>query len=127
MIGSTIKQLRLERNKSQEALALEAHVSSGYLSKLERELYKAPSQEVLGRIAAALKIPIAELYRAAGIEHLLVTPDPALEPLLVAFASKLDNLPKRDRDIVVGELRRIFNEENKAEAEQGGPGMAAVR
>ncbi len=116
MIGPTVKQLRLERNKSQEALSLDAHISSGYLSKLERGLYKAPSQEVLSRIAAALEITTAELYRTAGVEHLLIVPNPLLEPLLEAFAPKLNDLPRRDRDIVVGELKRIFNEESAAEA-----------
>ncbi len=113
MIGPVVRQLRLERNLSQEALASTAHVSSGYLSKLERGLYKAPSNEVLSRIAAALSIPTIELYRAAGIEHLLARSHPTLEPLLEAFARKLDSLAKRDRDIIMSELRRIFSEESE--------------
>jgi HTH-type biofilm formation transcriptional regulator len=46
MIGPVVKQFRLQRNLSQEALANTAHVSSGYLSKLERGVYKEPSIEV---------------------------------------------------------------------------------
>ncbi len=126
MIGPTIKQLRLGRNKSQEALSLDAHISSGYLSKLERGLYKVPSQEVLSRIASALGISTAELYRAAGIEHLLVTPNPLLEPLLEAFAPKLNDLPRRDRDIVVGELRRIFKEESSPETGDAGERLQRI-
>ena len=47
MIGPVVRQLRQQRKLSQEALANTAHVSSGYLSKLERGVYKAPSIEVL--------------------------------------------------------------------------------
>ena len=111
MIGPVVRKLREQRKLSQEALANSAHVSSGYLSKLERGVYKAPSGEVLGRIAAALSIPTADLYRAAGLDHLLAERDPALEPLLESFAPKLNDLPKRDREIIVRELRRVFREE----------------
>ena len=104
----------MERNLSQESLASSARVSSGYLSKLERGLYKQPSYEVLSRIAMALSVPVAELYRAAGIEHLLVESDPSLEPLLEAFAHRLDDLPKRDHEIILGELRRILLQESEA-------------
>ena len=116
MIGPVVRQLRLDRRLSQESLANSAHVSSGYLSKLERGVYKAPSSEVLTRLANALDITPAELYKAAGLEHLMDLQDPALEPLLESFAPKLDRLAKRDRDIIVGELRRIFREEAEAKA-----------
>ncbi len=114
MIGPVVRQLRQERHLSQEALASSARVSSGYLSKLERGLYKAPSYEVLSRIAAALSLPPIELYRAAGIEHLMVGKDPRLEPLLETFAPKLEELPKRDRDLIMSEIRRVFREEEEA-------------
>ena len=41
-------------------------------------------------------------------------PDPALEPLLEAIAPKLDGLPKRDREIITSELKRIFRDEGEA-------------
>ncbi len=101
----------MQRKLSQETLAKAARVSSGYLSKLERGVYKAPSGEVLGRIAGALSVTPAELYKAAGMEDFLVEHDPALTPFLADFAPKLDHLPKRDHDIIVGVLRRVFQEE----------------
>jgi transcriptional regulator with XRE-family HTH domain len=113
MIGPVVRRLRQERSLSQEALANSAHVSSGYLSKLERGMYKAPSARVLSRIADALSIPTAELYRAAGLEHMLVEADPNLEPLLESFAPKLRDLSKRDREIINAELRRILLEERE--------------
>lgn len=115
MIGPTVRRLRQERNLSQEALANSAKVSSGYLSKLERGLYKAPSNRVLSQIAAALSLPTAELYRAAGMEHLLVDADPQLEPLLESYAGRLSHLPRRDREIVASEIRRILLEEKEKE------------
>ena len=113
MIGPTIRKLRQERELSQETLASSAQVSSGYLSKLERGVYKQPSFEVLSRIATALQIPVADLYRAAGIEHLLAEADPTLEPVLEGYASRLSDLPKRDRDLIMGEIHRIIREESE--------------
>lgn len=114
MIGPIVRRIRQERGLSQETLALSAHVSSGYLSKLERGLYKQPSFEVLSRIAGALSIPTADLYRAAGIEHLLGEDSPSLEPIRDTLTLRLDDLPKTDREIIESELRRIILEENEA-------------
>ena len=114
MIGPIVKQFRLQRNLSQETLANNAHVSSGYLSKLERGVYKEPSIEVLSRIAAALSIAPLELYRAAGIEHLYHQQDPSLGSLVEAFTLQLDDLPRRDREIILSELRRILRDEIEA-------------
>lgn len=115
MVGPIVKQLRLQRKLSQEALANTAHVSSGYLSKLERGVYKAPSSEILGRIAVALSIAPADLFKAAGLDHLLDDQDARLEPLMESFAPKLNSLPKRDREIMLAELRRIFRAEAEGE------------
>ncbi|HEX9988986.1 MAG TPA: helix-turn-helix transcriptional regulator [Chloroflexia bacterium] len=113
MIGPTVRRLRLERQLSQEALANAAHVSSGYLSKLERGVYKQPSHEVLSRIAGALSVPTVELYKQAGMDHLLVESDPNWESLLGLFTPKISDLPRRDREIILGELRRILKEESE--------------
>ena len=112
MIGPVVKSLRLERKLSQEALANSAHVSSGYLSKLERGLYREPSYEVLSRIAGALDVPTSDLYLAAGLEHLIAEADPTLEPVMEPYNEKLSDLPRRDRQIIMTEIRRIFLEEN---------------
>jgi len=112
MIGPVVKSLRLERKLSQEALANSAHVSSGYLSKLERGLYREPSYEVLSRIAGALEVDTADLYIRAGLEHLIAEADPSLEPVMEPYEGKLEDLPRRDRQIIMTEIRRIFLEEN---------------
>ena len=114
MIGPTIRRLRQERGQSQETLASSAQVSSGYLSKLERGVYKQPSFEVLSRIATALEMPASDLYHAAGIGHLLIDSDPALEPILEGFSNRLHDLPKRDRDLIMAEIHRIIREEGQS-------------
>ena len=113
MIGPIVRRLRTERGLSQETLADTAHVSSGYLSKLERGVYRQPSYEVLSRIATALSVPVADMLRDAGMEHLLLQADPSLEPVLESFAAKLNDLPKRDRDLIMIELQRIVREESE--------------
>lgn len=111
MIGPVVKQWRLQRKLSQEALAAAAHVSSGYLSKLERGIYKAPSGDVIRRIAEALSVTPAELYKAAGMEDFVDEHDPLMVPFLADFGPKLNHLPKRDRDIILGEVARILRDE----------------
>jgi transcriptional regulator with XRE-family HTH domain len=113
MIGPVVRNLRQERKLSQEALARAAGVSSGYLSKLERGLYKEPSYDVLNRIAGALSIPTPRLYTDAGLEHLLAEADPAFEPVLEPYARALSGLPRRDRQIITSEIRRIVLEESR--------------
>jgi transcriptional regulator with XRE-family HTH domain len=117
MIGPVVRRLRQERNLSQEELANAARVSSGYLSKLERGLYRQPSGEVLARIAHALGIAPSDLYRAAGMDYLLIESDPAFEILLKTLMAKLEDLPDRDRQIIAAELRRILLEEKEANGE----------
>jgi transcriptional regulator with XRE-family HTH domain len=127
MIGPVVKNLRLERGLSQEGLANLAHVSSGYLSKLERGLYKEPSYEVLSRIAGALQVSTPHLYQVAGMEHLLAEADPNFEPVAQQFAPKLVDLPKRDRAIILTEIRRVFLEEADAGKKSGAVGSNSAR
>jgi transcriptional regulator with XRE-family HTH domain len=127
MIGPVVKNMRLDRGLSQEGLAELAHVSSGYLSKLERGLYKEPSYEVLSRIAGALQIPTAQLYKEAGMEHLLAEADPSFEPVAQEFAPRLAGLPKRDRGIILTEIRRVILEETEEARKPGSAGNGTAR
>jgi len=74
-------------------------------------MYKEPSREVLSRIANALSIPPADLFKEAGLDHLLLEDNPSLESAVDSFAPKLTRLPRRDRDIILGEIRRILHTE----------------
>ena len=59
-LSINIKALRKERKLAQERLALEAGVDRTVVSKIDREVSN-PSLEVLVKLAAVLKIPVARL------------------------------------------------------------------
>lgn len=65
-IGAAIRQIRLERGATQEAVALEAGTFAGNISKIERG-QQLPSLDLLEKIAAALQTRVSSLYlRAEG-------------------------------------------------------------
>jgi DNA-binding transcriptional regulator YiaG len=66
-LGSKIKRLRQARNLSQDRLAIESHVDQSGLSKFERGKDRAMGRAPLERIAAVLKVTLAELV--AGTDH----------------------------------------------------------
>lgn len=110
MIGQTVRRLREEHGLSQDDLAGAAHISNGYLSKLERGLAQ-PSAAVLQRLAGALAVPLADLYIAAGLGHLLVAVEPNLDPALELYVHQIDSLPQQDRAIIIRVLENILAEE----------------
>jgi len=57
-----LKQLRAARRLSQEALARKAHVSRGYLARLELGRHD-PTLSILRWLAKALRVRIAELVK----------------------------------------------------------------
>lgn len=65
-LGGAIKQARLERQISQEELALLAGVDRSYLGRVERG-DNNPATLTLVKIAAALGISVAELFSTAGL------------------------------------------------------------
>jgi transcriptional regulator with XRE-family HTH domain len=56
-----LRAARAELGLSQEALAARAEINTSYLSQIERGR-KAPSVDVLARLAAAVNLPVAELF-----------------------------------------------------------------
>jgi transcriptional regulator with XRE-family HTH domain len=59
--GRRLRQLRRERDLTQEQLAEVAEVSVDLVSNIERGV-NAPSFETLERLAAALSLPIKDLF-----------------------------------------------------------------
>ena len=94
MIGQMVRQLREKHGLSQEDLALAARISSGYLSKLERGLAQ-PSAAVLQRLAGALAVPLADLYTAAGLGHLLAAREPDSTPPWSYTSTRSTRCPSR--------------------------------
>ncbi len=66
MVGKRIRCLRQSHGLSQEALAYKASISQAHLGQIERAV-KNPTVDTIGKIAAALDVPVEELFRDAGI------------------------------------------------------------
>jgi len=89
-LGSTLRRLREERGWSQAQLAIKAGVPRSNISLIELGRLANPRADVLLNLAKALKIPVEELYEAAGyikgarIVKPLETPEEILDKLRVA-------------------------------------------
>ena len=59
-VGTRIRDFRIKRHLSQEALALNSGMYPAYLGKIERG-EKCPTVDTLSKICDGLKIPISEL------------------------------------------------------------------
>lgn len=67
LIARNVRRLRVERDISQEALALDAGIDRTYMSRLEREgEAENPSLSVLESLASVLKVDIRELFEPRG-------------------------------------------------------------
>lgn len=64
LLGRAIRELRLERDLTQEALAHGAGITVGHLSKIERGQSNA-TWETAAAIASGLDIPLARLASKA--------------------------------------------------------------
>ncbi|MEE0111230.1 MAG: helix-turn-helix transcriptional regulator [Oscillospiraceae bacterium] len=60
-LGQRIRELRTEQHMSQEELSFKAGISPAHLGQIERAL-KNPTIDTIAKIAAALDIPIADLF-----------------------------------------------------------------
>ena len=71
--GLKLKELRLSRGMSQGDLASQAHVTTNYISRLEKG-GAAPGIDLVARLAAALGVQIADLLpMTPGLDDLEVT------------------------------------------------------
>ncbi len=71
-LARTIRQLRRDRELSQEALANAAGIHPKHLSEIERG-NKEPRATTLARIAEALRVPVGDLYGPSddpGADHI---------------------------------------------------------
>lgn len=65
-LGALVRRLRRKREQTLGDLAERIPMSASNLSRLELGKQGPPSDEVIERIAAALKVDAAELLKAAG-------------------------------------------------------------
>jgi XRE family transcriptional regulator of biofilm formation len=60
-LDQVIRELREKKGLTQEELAFKAKVTPGYVAQLELGIRKNPSLDVVGRLARALGVRLAEL------------------------------------------------------------------
>ena len=105
-----VRQLREKHGLSQEDLALAARVQQRLFVQAG-----ARAGPTVGCRAAtvgrALAVPLADLYTAAGLGHLLAAREPDLDPALELYVHQIDSLPQQDRAIIIGVLQTILAEE----------------
>lgn len=66
-LADRVRSLRCRRGLTQEAFATRSGISVSFVSLLERGI-RSPSYETLVRIAQALEVPLAELFRQVAPE-----------------------------------------------------------
>lgn len=66
--GQVIGRLRVQAGLSQAELAAQAGLARSHLSMIENGT-KNPNVDTLWRIAAALHLPLSELFRQVEAEH----------------------------------------------------------
>lgn len=64
-LGKNVKLMRVDRDMTQETLALEAGIARANVSKLEHGDLNASAKTIL-RLAAALQVPPGDLWRGVG-------------------------------------------------------------
>ena len=67
-ISKKLKQFRTERKLTLEKLALRTDCTKSYISQLEKGL-TAPSVSMLGRLAGALDVNVADFFRDIGMRE----------------------------------------------------------
>lgn len=68
--GPLVREIRKNRNQSQNALAALVHIDPSYLQRIEHLQRPAPSEKIVELLADALHVSAAErdrLYAAAGL------------------------------------------------------------
>jgi transcriptional regulator with XRE-family HTH domain len=73
LVARNIRRLRVAKELSQEALAVDAEIDRTYVSRLERGL-ENPTVAVLERLAKALSSSIEELFRVPRTGEALPRP-----------------------------------------------------
>ncbi|WP_082809239.1 helix-turn-helix domain-containing protein [Tsukamurella tyrosinosolvens] len=90
-LGRTIANRRIATGRSSRSVARESNIDISTYTKIERGIYKSPKPQTLKAIAAALNIPLLELFRAAEY----ITPYDLVD---LVTAGTTDSLPKEALD-----------------------------
>lgn len=104
-MGQRIRQLRSDRQMSQEELAFKAGISPAHLGQIERAT-KNPTIDTISRIASALSVPITELFSDDNAP--VTSPNATIEKINI-YLEKMTEDQQRDLLRIV----RIFTKYSK--------------
>ncbi|HEU0087708.1 MAG TPA: helix-turn-helix transcriptional regulator [Pseudonocardiaceae bacterium] len=103
--GKHIRHLRKQRKLSIRGLANKAGIDSGALTRLEHGKVQAPQPHTLTALAAALQVPLADLFAMAG--YVIPYDLPSIAPYLNA---RYSFLPEEARASVNDYLQGLIDE-----------------
>ncbi|CAI9408435.1 MULTISPECIES: helix-turn-helix domain-containing protein [Aestuariimicrobium] len=83
LIGETLRELRFGQGRTLRDVSMDARVSLGYLSEVERG-QKEASSELLASIATALNVPLSQVLHT--VSQKLVTTEQPQRPVVVKAA-----------------------------------------
>lgn len=101
-LGQRIRALRRERGISQEELSFKAGISAAHLGQIERAV-KKPTVETIGKLAAALEVPVTALFSS---EYSCDSP-PAPNSTLAKINAQLASMNEEEQKDVL-RIIRIF-------------------
>lgn len=104
-MGQRIRELRTDRQMSQEELAFKAGISPAHLGQIERAT-KNPTIDTISRIASALSVPITELFSDDTAP--VTSPNATIEKINI-YLEKMTEDQQRDLLRIV----RIFTKYSK--------------
>ncbi len=93
VLGNNIRQIRREKDLSQEALAEFADINVTFLGKIERGQAN-PTIETLLKISRAFEMPVTKLFEYPQSIYGNTNDDSRLEALISEFADKIKELYK---------------------------------
>ncbi len=103
--GDYLKHLRQERKLSMRGLAHQANIDSGALTRLEQGKVAAPQPDTLKALAAALQVPLADMFAMAG--YVIPYDLPSITPYLRA---RYGHLPDETLASVNDYLQKLIDE-----------------
>lgn len=96
IVGTRIRDFRVMKKMSQEALAFESDIHPAYLSQVERG-EKCPTVETICKICKGLKIPMSELMDFS------IDPKPTSEEAVDRIKKALSKVPA-DKAVKIAQI-----------------------
>ena len=110
-LGALLRDARRRADLSQEDVARKVDYAVGAYARLERGETENPEPERLGRLSQLLKVPIADLFRAAG--YPMFSPGGPDEQQLAELWARLEPVSRR---LIIELLQRMTGGEAAADA-----------